>query len=371
MTAAPSTLDAPASSSETIKRVTLIDADIHHAPDHREVVKRMPPALRKRGWLSPGGAGYTNPHSVSRPDARPPSGGAPGSDPDFMLEHHFDAFGIDYGLLLPGGTLGIGVSADYRYAAAAATAYNDYMLETWLNHSDRFIGTLLVAPQWPEEAAKEIRRVGGNDRFRQVIMTSAARIPYGQVNYWPIYEAAEEMGLPVAVHPGNEGNGISGPPSAAGYGSSYFEWHTNLSQNYMAHLTSLVTEGVFQQFPKLTFVAVEGGVAWLPHLMWRLDKNWKGLRETTPWLTEPPSEVIRKHVRLTTQPIEEPPKAQHLLQIFEMIGAEELLMFSSDYPHWDGDSPTHAFPKLPDEMHRRIFCENARELYGLPAERNL
>ena len=41
------------------------------------------------------------------------------------------------------------------------------------------------------------------------------------------------------------------------------------------------------------------------------------------------------------------------------------LIFASDYPHWDFDSPTHAFPKLPEEMHRRIFSENAREWYGL------
>lgn len=353
------------------KKVTLIDADVHHAPDHNEVIRRMPAALRKRGWLTPGAVGYNNPHSVDRTDARPPSGGKPGSDPDYMLEHHFEPFGVDYGIMHPASTLSIGVSADYRYAAAAARAYNDYMLDTWLAHSDRFIGAVLVAPQWPEEAAKEIRRVGGNPRFRQVIMTSAARIPYGQVNYWPIYEAAEEMGLPVAVHPGAEGNGISGPPTPAGYPSSYFEWHTGLSQNYMAHVTSLVVEGVFQRFPKLTFVAVEGGVAWLPHLMWRLDKNWKALRETTPWLTEPPSQVIRRHVKLTTQPIEEPEKPQHLLQIFEMIHAEELLMFSSDYPHWDGDSPAHAFPKLPQELAERIFYRNALELYGLPEERPL
>jgi uncharacterized protein len=46
------------------------------------------------------------------------------------------------------------------------------------------------------------------------------------------------------------------------------------------------------------------------------------------------------------------------------MDAEHLLMFASDYPHWDFDSPTQAFPKLPDALHRRIFSENAREWYG-------
>jgi uncharacterized protein len=40
-------------------------------------------------------------------------------------------------------------------------------------------------------------------------------------------------------------------------------------------------------------------------------------------------------------------------------------MFSSDYPHWDFDSPRTALPKLPEAVHQQIFEQNARELYGL------
>lgn len=346
-------------------RLRLIDCDVHHAPDMSEVMKRMPAALAKKGAAPLGATGLVSPIGVDRHDAGPPGGGKPGSDPAFMIEQHFEPLGIDFGLLLPAGMVGLGVSADYRYAAAACSAYNDYMLETWLDFDPRFLGGILVTPQWPEAAAKEIRRVGGDPRFKVVIMTSATRTPLGQATYWPIYEAACEMGLPVAVHPGAEGNGICGPSTPAGVPSSYFEWHTCLPQNTMAQIASLVIEGVFQQFPTMRFIAVEGGVAWLPHLMWRLDKNWKALRETTPWLEEPPSTIIRRHLRLTSQPVEEPDDPRHLLQIFEMMGAREILLFSSDYPHWDGDDPRHAFPKMPDELRQRIFWENAAELFNL------
>ena len=357
----------PAGSAASGAKLKLIDTDVHHAPDHKEVLKRMPKALAKRGWQMPSGSGFSNPHSVNRPDARPPGGGSPGSDSDHMLEHHFDRYGIDLGILQPGGTLGIGTSADYRYAAAVATAYNDYMLDTWLAHDPRFRASLFVAGQWPEAAAKEVRRVGGEAGFVQVIMASATLIPLGHVNYWPIYEAAEEMGLPVAVHPGTEGRGISNPPSPAGWPSSYFEWHNDLSQNYMGQINSLVCEGVFQQFPGLTFVAIEGGYGWLPHLMWRMDKNWKALRELTPWLTDPPSEVIRRHVRVTTQPVEEPETAEQFRQLLTMCHADEVLMFSSDYPHWDGDDPVEAFPKLDPDLHERIMWKTAAELYKFGA----
>ena len=362
------TLASP--SQTTARQLRLIDADIHHHPDHQEVLKRMPAALRKRGWMAPGMPGFGSPVGLNRKDTAPPAGGAPGSDPDYMLEHHFDALGIDFGMLHPGNTLGLGASADYRYAAAACSAYNDYMLETWLDHGPakgRFLGAILVSPTLPEAAAKEVRRVGGDPRFKEVYMTPATNTPLGHEQFWPIYEAAEEMGLPVAVHPGNEGRGVSAATSV-GYPSSYFEWHNILPATYMAQINSLVCEGVFQKFPKLMFVGVEGGIAWLAHLMWRMDKNWKALRELTPWLQEPPSAVIKRHIRLTTQPIEEPEKPQHLIQLFEMIDAQDLLLFSSDYPHWDFDDPRHAFPgTMPDDMRQRIFWKNAAELFGLNA----
>ena len=99
--------------------------------------------------------------------------------------------------------------------------------------------------------------------------------------------------------------------------------------------------------------------------MWRLDAEWKSLRSEVPWLTEPPSSYLRGHVRFSSQPIERPDNTKHLLSMLEMLDAEHLLMFASDYPHWDFDSPTHAFPKLPEDLHRRIFTENARAWYRL------
>ena len=199
-------------------------------------------------------------------------------------------------------------------------------------------------------------------------MTSASRIPYGNPFYPPIYEAAQECSLPVAIHPGHEGSGISGPPTSAGYPSSYFEKHTNISQSYMAQLVSLVSEGVFEKFPGLKFVCIEGGFGWVPHLMWRFDKNYKALRIQSPWLKRLPSETILEHVRFTSQPIEEPPRTSQLLELFEMMRADRVLMFASDYPHWDFDSPFAAFPKVPKELGERIFWRNAQELYGLETQ---
>lgn len=341
----------------------IIDSDIHQNwADPGEITRRLPAYFQQKHFRIPGGV-YGSPVGVSRADAKPEKGSA-GSDYKLLCSQHMDAFGITYGVLTGSGILGLGTHPNLDYGNAVATAYNEAMRETWLTWDDRFFGALVVNPADPIAAAKEIRAHGGHPRIVEVLMCSATRFPLGHRSFWPIYEAASELGLPVAVHPGTEGRGISngfiaGPPT------TYLEWHTNLPQNYMGQIVSLVCEGVFEKFPTLKFIAVEGGIAWIPGVLWRLDKNWKALRSEVPWLKRLPSEIIVEHVRFTSQPIEEPPKTSQFLELMEMIHADKTLMFSSDYPHWDNDSATHAFPRLPDELRRRIFFENANEVYRI------
>jgi predicted TIM-barrel fold metal-dependent hydrolase len=340
----------------------IIDCDVHQTwANGNEITKRLPAYFRQGFYSMPSG-NWQSPIGVNRKDAKPDLGEA-GSDPNLLRAQLLDRFGISKVVLTGSGILGLGVHANVDYANALARAYNDALIETWMTWDQRFFGSVIINPQDPRAAAAEIRRVGGQDRIVQILMCSGTRTPYGQRQYWPIYEAACELGLPVAVHPGTEGRGIAngfiaGPPS------TYFEWHSNLPQNYMGHIVSLVCEGVFEQFPSLKFVAIEGGLAWIPGVLWRLDKNWKALRATTPWLKRLPSETIVEHIRFTTQPIEEPALPRHFLGLLEMIHAEKTLMFSSDYPHWDNDSPEHLFPaSISAELRERIFFRNAEEWY--------
>ena len=83
-----------------------------------------------------------------------------------------------------------------------------------------------------------------------------------------------------------------------------------------------------------------------------------------------PSEYIDEHVWFTTQPIEEPADPAHLIYAIEQARLGDRLLFATDYPHWDFDSPAQALPRaLGPELRRAILCENALALYGLPAER--
>jgi predicted TIM-barrel fold metal-dependent hydrolase len=301
-----------------------------------------------------------------RSDTGLPDGSHIENRPDNLSRHFFDAYGLEYGILNPAGLLQMGLSPDPDYAAAVLSAMNDVVAEAWLPADPRFRASLCVSPADPSLAAREIHRLADHPGFVQVLMPSGARMPYGQRCFHPIYEAAAAHGLPVAIHPGSEGTGTSGAPTAAGYPTTYFEWHTGLVGSYIAHLISLVTEGVFQKFPTLKFVLIEGGVSWLPPLLWRFDKNWKSLRQTTPWLDRPPSEVVAEHVLLTTQPLEEPERPEQFHQILEMFDAGRMLMFSTDFPHWDGDTPDFAARAFPMELKARVMSETARALYRLP-----
>ena len=124
-------------------------------------------------------------------------------------------------------------------------------------------------------------------------------------------------------------------------------------------------EGVFERFPKLRTVMIEGGFGWLPSLTWRLDKLFERMRDEVPHLKRRPSEVIREHIWLTTQPMEEPESRADLNLVMEWIGWDRLL-FASDYPHWDFDDPFRAFPAGISDTHKRqILTANGKAVYRL------
>ncbi len=345
-----------------------IDTDIHPVLDPERVLDFLAQPWRARyagGNRGPGWIGYWNPNGVMRSDTALPEGGRIEGSPATLARHFFDVYQIAYGIL-NAGNLHIGLSPEPDFAAAVVAAENDVIVQDWLSADPRFRAYLTISPADPDLAAREIHRLGAHPGLVQVLMPSGARIPYGQRFYHPIYAAAVEFDLPVAIHPGTEGVGISGAPTAAGYPSSYLEWHTGLVGSYIAHLISLVTEGVFVKFPTLKFVLIEGGVSWLPPLLWRFDKNWRALRQTTPWLTRPPSQIVAEHILLTTQPLEETEPTVHLHRLLEMFDAAHMLMFSSDFPHWDGDTPDFCARALPPPLRSRVMRETARELYHLP-----
>lgn len=352
---------------ESAFKGAIIDCDLHNALNSvRDLFPYLP--MRWQAFLETIGAreytgGFYPRHVVYREDARPPSGGMPGSDPAFVCSDHLDRYNVRYAVLNP--LTAVGALPNQELDAALATAVNDWQVAEWLDADPRFRASALIPFDDSTAAVQEIRKRASDRRFVQVLFTGRPREPMGRRRYWPIYEACAETGLHIASH----AFGAAGEPiTGSGPASYYIEDHIGPPQAIQANITSLVVEGVFQRYPKLKLVSVENGFGWLPSLAWRLDSAWRLLSEEVPTLERSPSEYIRDHVFVSTQPVEEPPSPVHLKQLLSHYDAfSDRLLFSSDYPHWDADTPAAAVPTfMPDDVREKIFFRNAQQLYGLP-----
>jgi len=348
----------------------VIDCDIHPNLASPDALDKYLSERWRQHRTSIGGRGFSGSYypraspNASRHDAWPPNGKPPGSDLDFMRKQLLDAWHMDFGVLQP--LLGSGGQRNLEWAAAHAAAVNDWQIETWLDPEPRLRSGLVVPYEDGDLTVKEIERRGSHPGFVQLMLAIRTSEPLGRRKYWKMYEAAEARGLPIGIHFGGQGgHAISG----AGWPSMYVEDHAGMSTAFQAQVISFITEGVFEQFPKLKIVLIEGGFAWVPVLGWRLDAAWKKLKVEVPHLKRAPSEYLREHFWLTTQPMEEPPVAEQFLEMLDMAPwLQDRLMFATDYPHWDFDAPDEALPKvkLPDGFADAVMAENARALYKLP-----
>lgn len=299
-----------------------------------------------------------------RMDSIPPEGGLGCSSYEFFKEQVMDKYNYANAVLYPDSTFMLAASPQHEMATAVAKAYNDWQINTWLKKDSRLRGTVVIAPQDPEEAAKEIDRVGNHPQMIQVGLSIHS--PYGgwgDKRYHPIWEAAVRNNLICTFHVSVPG-GIFPPPPVRG--NYYPETQTNNGLTYQNQIPSIVFGGVFEKYPDLRMVFVEGGFAWVPNVMYTMDTHWRNLRREVPWVKRPPSEVVREHMWFGTQPLIEPERPEdeeHVLQIIEMIGTDKIL-FSSDYPHWEFDAPHQALAKFPQDVRNKILYENAVKLYG-------
>jgi uncharacterized protein len=359
-------LDSQILQQRLTRAVTLVDVDAHPVvmpPDlTRWLPERWARHLERYGQRAPFlGDLYPRPRNNGmRADAWPKHG-FPGSDYELLSEQLLDEHEIDFCILLCLN----GFDSGYERAefdAAINRGINDCMAADWLERDQRLRSAIVVPIEHPELAVKEIERLADDKRFVEVLLPATGQEPFGSRKYWPVYRTAAECGLPVAFHTGGyTDHGGSGWPSF------YLEEHAGYGVIMQTLLTSLVCEGTFAAIPDLRVVLVEGGALWSASLRWRLDAAWRQLRDEVPELERLPSEYIRDHVWFDTQPIEEPDDPRHFCDILEQAELEDRLLFATDYPHWDFDTPANSLPRGLSEVQRhKVFAGNAIELYGLP-----
>jgi predicted TIM-barrel fold metal-dependent hydrolase len=245
--------------------------------------------------------------------------------------------------------------------AAMARAVNDWIAHEWLDRDPRLRASIVVPQQNAELAVDEIERRAADPRFVQVMLLVSGELPLGRRQNWPIYAAAERHGLTLGIHAGSS---YRHPSTPVGWSSYLTEDYVGQAGAFQTQLTSLITEGVFAKFPDLTFVLMESGVTWLPGYLWRLTKFWKGLRSEVPWVSDPPSTIVRERVRLTLQPFDAPPEPETLVRFMDHMGSDELLLFSTDYPHWQFEGLDAIPAGLDPALARKIMSDNPLRTYS-------
>jgi uncharacterized protein len=357
--------------------VGLVDCDIHQTiAKQDDLFPYLPRVYREQvieqGMRMPGSGYFNVAQNAARTDLAENcdalakhDGRQLGNTYEALREQHLDLWNVDYGLLTGATTYGASVLPDPDFAAALCRAFNDWTMEEWVARDERLIVALAVSTTDTKLAIDEIERLGQHPKVKAIVLPTGNRMPYGNRHYHPIWEACERHGLAVVVHPGNEGAGMAGPPTGVGYPTYYIETRMARPQMAMAHAVSLIAEGVFEKYPRLKFLFDEVDQFWAAGLMWHMDADWKSLRDQTPWVKRLPSEYFRGHIRVGSQPMLEPKNPEQFFCMLDAMHADETLIYCSDWPHWDWDDPATTFPKLPERLHRRVFAENARELFGL------
>lgn len=280
-----------------------------------------------------------------------------------------ERYGMDY-LVITSGALArmTPVLSDDRYAHAIAKAYNDYLIEEFLEKGyDGFKGLAMLSPQHSEKAVEEIERVTDHPDIVGVLMGSTGIFPpLGHRRYDPIYEALERRDLPLVLHPQKAGLQETAPMIKRGC-KTWWEFHVIAHPfSQMIQLTSLVGQGFPERFPDATLVFQEAGIGWIPYTMYRMDAEYEKRRADVPLLEKRPSEYITNEgtFYFTSQPLAETRDTTHVAQLVEMMNGSETLMFSSDHPHYDEDSPEETF----DLIGRHLDAQTVRNIFGETAE---
>jgi predicted TIM-barrel fold metal-dependent hydrolase len=313
------------------------------------------------GSLARPGSAFHDP-STFRPLAESQPGG---SDPTARLAD-MDREGIDQAVLYPTIGLYFSLVEEPAGAVALARAYNDWLATYCAADPRRLFGAALLPLQDPQEAAAELRRAVSELGF---VAGFVRPNPCGNRSlpdraYEPLWRAAEELDVPIAVH---EGSSVTVPTLGSDRPFNPLILHA-MSHSFEAMLAcaQLIAFGVLERHPGLRVIFLESSGGWAPFWLERLDEQAGSFGGFCPELTLRPSEYFARQCAISFEVGE-----RTLPALVPFVGRERIV-WGSDYPHHDATFPgavaairTTVAP-CPTATQARVLGLNARTLYRLP-----
>ena len=363
----------------------VIDGDGHVAEPEEMWARFLPPPYRdaaprvitdNRGvkrvlidgwfWTTPPGPGVGHPGGyVGGPRVDKYAGG---SDPSARLAD-MDTEGIDVAVLFAtvamGPSSGVLPSGDVEFEAALCRAYNSWVAEYAATDRARLKPVAVLPTRHVVAAVAELTRcIEGLGFVGAELPTNSAGTRYpGDPHFYPIYEAAQSLGVPIFIHPHAGGQILYVGRERF---DNFFHGHMiSFPFEQMIAAMHLVTSGVFERFPRLRVGFLESGIGWVPYWFERMDEHYAKLARLVPDLKRPPSDWAKDpRVIFSCDPDEET-----LPMALELLGDTQV-MYASDYPHWDAMTPWTVKiiaerGDLTDDAKRKILGENAARFYGI------
>ena len=253
---------------------------------------------------------------------------------------------------------------DAATALAVAASSNDQVSEVVRKRPDRFAALAAVAPQDPPAAAKELERAVKRLGLKGAVINSHTQGELlDDTKFWPIFEAAEALGVPVYLHPNTPPRDMIGPLLSRGLEGAIYGFAVECGM----HLLALVVSGVFDRFPKLRLVVGHLGEG-APFWMSRFDfmhhaqiaskryRHWKPLQRKI-------SDYMKENVYFTTSGM---PWEPAIVFTRSVVGADRVL-YAMDYPYQYVPEEVAAMDALPltGPEKAAFFQLNAEKVFNL------
>ena len=293
---------------------------------------------------------------------------AAGFDPASNVRD-MDREGVDLGVLFP--TLGLYImwrdNVDPELSAAICRAYNTWLAEYCSFDEKRLRGVALIPLQDPARAVSELRHA--REQLGLVGIFWRPNVLCGRTlaspDYFPIYEAASDLGIPLCIH---EGARTVLPQAGADRYSEFGRHVACHPLEQMLACLNLCADGVLERFPRLRVAHLESGCGWVPFWLERMDEHWEheshGAARTT---REKPSFYFTRQCWTSCE------AGEALVSSYVEHVDSDSLMVAMDYPHVDA---IDKFPELTvgalsanktltDETRGKILWTNPARFYGL------
>src|SRR5918994_5107265 len=288
-----------------------------------------------------------------------------GTTPAEVWIKFVDEARLQAAVLYPTAGLALGLIQDPDWACVVARAYNNWLYDRYCTVDSRLKGVAMLPVHNPLQAAAELRHAVLEQKMVAGMLPAVTMLNkgYGHRDFYPIYEEAQKLDVPLAVH-GAVSRGLG------------FDFLQTMSMIHtlehplaqMIQLTSVVLDGVFDHYPRLRMGFLEAGAGWIPYMMDRMDEKFHIDRKRKHFpLSKLPSEYFKAgHIYVTCETDEKIVDA-----VVREMG-EDFLMYPTDFPHERpagefGNDITEFLKRtdLSDDAKRKILSENAKRFYGM------